>query len=124
MKRTRLSDSQCLRATALGLKVDSEGGIEELAANVSTKVFDLDEDQRRPVLVRIQNISAGPVHWSEGKGKCDADTLNGVLQADSVGGATPDGDGGGIEFQRHIPRDVYIWSLAGGNVLITKRYAE
>lgn len=124
MKRTRLSDSQCLQATALGLKVDSEGGLVELVADTSTKVFNLDQDQRRPVLVRIQNISGGPLHWSEGKGKCDADILNGVLQKDSAGGANPEGDGGGIEFQRHIPRNVYIWSLAGGNVLITIRYAE
>jgi hypothetical protein len=124
-KGTRfLSERQYIRATAIGLDVDGEGGPLDLVAGASTKIWDKTLDQRRPVLVRIQNISASPVNWSENLGKCNANQRNGILQADSAGGAAPAGDGGGIEFQRHIPKDIYVHCAGAVTILVTRRYCD
>ena len=119
-----LSDGQCARAAVLGLNVDGEMIPLDPNQADERRVYDETIDQRRPVLIRIVNVGTQAVFWSENLGQCTANLWNDVMQADSVGGATPAGDGEAIEFRAHIPKNIYLYAAAAAAVRVTKRYAE
>ena len=125
MKNTTfLSDGQCLKGMVVGLHVDSELRVLDPNKAAERKVYDREKDQRRPCLIRIQNVGTVPVFWSEGLGLCNAEQWNGVMPKDTTGGATPDGDGGTLEWRTHIPHDIYVYAGAAAAVRVTIRYAE
>lgn len=119
-----LSDGQCIRAAVLGLNVDGEMIPMDPNNAGERRVYDETIDQRRPVLIRIVNVGTEPVFWSENLGVCNAVQWNDIMQPDTTGGATPDGDGEAIEFRAHIPKNIYLFASNPAAVRVTKRYAE
>lgn len=117
------SEAQLMRGLTLGLKVDTELRQVDLN-NSQEKIWDDNENTRQPIFVRIQNISAQPVNWSEGYGKASAVQRNGVLPSDSAGLPNPNGDGGIIEYQRHIPHNLYVHCAGTATLLVTLRYPD
>lgn len=117
-----ISDDQAIKAAVLGLPVDSELLVLNPNLEGERLVYDLTKEQRKACIIRIQNVGTQPVFWSENLGQCTAAQYNGVLAKDSVGGAAPEGDGGGIEFRAHIPKNIYVFATAAAAVRVTKRY--
>lgn len=120
MGKTFMTERQYHRAQALGLDVDSETVDIELN-NTEALVYSRAAETRRAVRIRIQNISAQPVLWSENLAACNANQRNGIIPAATSAAA---GDGGIIEFQGHIPRIIRVFCAAGATVIVTKRYAD
>jgi hypothetical protein len=117
-----LSDRQLLQALAFGLKTVTESDLDfDKAAGEQVKVWDDTKDTRCPVLIRIQNLGTEPIKLAEDLGGCSANQFTHVLMECAV---ADDGSGTVLEWDGHIPKNIYIFCASAYRVSILKRYAD
>jgi hypothetical protein len=110
-----------IKSFILGIDVSSSTQLPvTYAGDTTTKVYDSTDKGPRPILIRIQNLGTEPIRWSEGMGTCTALNFSGIIPGSTV---EDDGSGGGIEFQRHRPTNIYIHADDDYRCVIVKRYA-
>jgi hypothetical protein len=122
-KGTRfLSGDQLMRAMVYGLKTVTEPDLDfDKGAGEEVKVWDDTKDTRQPVLIRIQNLGTEPVLLAEDLGKCNAAQFTHILMKCTV---ADDGSGTVLEWDGHIPKNIYLYCANAYRVSIVKRYAD
>lgn len=124
-----LTPSQLKKYLVLGIPTDTETlGQKDFDALAVTKVHDInDKELRQPILIRIENVGTEPIFYSEdivdadGNGVCSADAFTGIISPASAALA---GDGGFREWQKHRPKQIYIFGTNAYSASISKRYAQ